>query len=176
MKRGFGAVAAAWLALCASGAQAAGIVAQDKQCVTPAEADAIFTALAPVILHSVRDSCVKVLPANAYLVTQGDQLIARYAARAEPAKPAAIAAFGKVAGTQTEGVITPELFDSMAAPMIGGMLSASIKPDTCPTINRVAELLDPLPPANLSGLVVLVIQLAAEKEKESKIPICKADS
>ena len=134
----------------------------------------MFTALAPVLLHSIRDSCIKTLPANAYLVAQGDQLIARYAARAEPAKPAAIAAFGKIAGTETEGVVTPELFDSMAGPMIASALTAEIKPDKCPTINKVAELLDPMPAANLSALVVLVLQLATKGE-DTKLPICKLD-
>ncbi|MET0308865.1 MAG: hypothetical protein ABW023_09185 [Sphingomonas sp.] len=147
-------------------------MAQDKPCVTPAEADAIFTALAPAMLRAVRDSCVEALPAEAYLVARGDQLIARYAAPAEPAKPVAVAAVAKILGPKAEGQVSPELFDSMAAPMIASMLSASIKPDKCPTINRVAELLDPLPPANLSGLVVLVIQLASKDD--SKLPICKA--
>jgi hypothetical protein len=174
MKKRFGTAAAAWLALCASGAQAAGVVAQDKPCLTPAEADAVFTALAPSMLQAVRGACEKELPGNAYLVARGDELIARYAVRAGPAKPAAAAAFGKIVGPEAKGMITPELFDAMAAPMVASMLSADIKPDTCPTINRVAELLDPLPAANLSGLVVLVVELAAKDKKDSRLPICKA--
>jgi len=174
MKKRIGAAAAAWLALCASGAQAAGVVAQAKPCLTPVEADAVFTALAPSMLQAVRGVCEKELPGNAYLVARGDELIARYAVRAGPAKPAAAAAFGKIAGPEAKDMVTPELFDVIAGPMVASMLSADIKPDTCPTINRVAELLDPLPAANLSALVVLVIELAAREKPNDRLPICRA--
>jgi hypothetical protein len=161
--------AAAWLAIIGSGTHAAAQTAQP--CLTTAEAEALITAMMPAMLTAANATCSSVLPATAYLRTNSDALIRRYAAPSLAAKPVAIAALGKLAGAGSS--VTAEMFDAMAGPMLTAALADAIQPQNCRDIDRVAALLDPLPPANLSALVATILELAADAKTGSPVTICK---
>lgn len=165
--------AAAWLALSATGAHAAADTAQKKPCITNAEAQALFAAIAPAAIKAISGACSATLPPTAYLRVRGDALVHRYQLAAAPAKPAAAAAFGKLSGAEDQA--TPEMFDLFAGPMIGALVTKDIKPDTCEKVDRFAALLDPLPAANLAGIVVAVFELMGQDSKNPPpFDICKA--
>jgi hypothetical protein len=172
MKRGIGMALAAWAALAATGAHAAA-GAQDKPCLTSAETQALFTAVSPAALTAVTTACSPALPANAYLRTRGDALVQRYRVAAMQARPLATAALGKVSGVGK--FVTPEMLDAFAGPMIGAMVSKDIKPDTCANIDRIAGLLDPLPPSNFAGLVATIYELTTRNsQKAPPFEICRS--
>jgi hypothetical protein len=163
---------AAWLALSATGAHAAADTAQ-KPCITPAEAQALVTAIAPPAIKAVSQSCSAALPTNAYLRLNGDRLAKRYEVAALAAKPAASSAFGKLSGAN--GEVSPEMFDAFVGPLLGELIAKDIKPDVCVKIDRVAALLDPLPASNLAGLIAAVFEFVAEDSKKAPpFEICKA--
>ncbi len=167
-----GMAAAAWLALSATGAHAAADTAQ-KPCLTPVEAQALVTALMPPAVRAVNGACSGALPAGAYLRTNADRLAQRYAAPAVAAKPAAASALGKIAGAGDQ--ITPETFDSFAGMLVGELVTKGIKPDVCTKVDRVAALLDPLPPPNLAGFVAAILEFTSDDAKKGPdLKICKA--
>lgn len=165
--------AAAWLAVSATGAQAAAETAQKKPCITPVEVQALVTAVAPPAIGAVTRACSPMLAATAYLRTNGDRLAKRYEVAALAAKPAAASAFAKLSGAN--GDVTPEMFDAFVGPLLGELIAKDIKPDVCGKIDRIAALLDPLPATNLTGLIAAVFEFVADDSKKAPpFEICKA--
>lgn len=159
----------AGLALMATASQAAQTVKQ-QACITPEEMSALVLAVSPQIIGSLVKTCTAALPADAYLRVRGGALVERYAAPAAAAKPAAVAAFSKVSGT----AVPAEMFDVAADAILGELAVEKIKPKDCPKIDRILGLVDPLPPANFSGLVAAIIEYATEDEKGgAPIAVCK---
>lgn len=179
MKKGITAAAAAWMALCGTGAHATATV-QEKPCITPAEVQAIFVSIAPGIVRSVRDTCKATLPRTAYLTTRGESLAQRYVDIAHTARPLAIAAFGRLGGEKVRDGLNDAMYEIMIEGMVGPMIVGELKPKDCPLIDRTLELLDPLPPSNMAGVITLLIEVGFKGSKQSpdkKAPpfeICEA--
>lgn len=180
MNRGMTAAAAAWMALCGTGAHAAGTAAQQaKPCLTRAEVQALFVSIAPGVIRSVSTACKAALPKSAYLTNRGESLALRYAEVGAASRPVAIAAIGRIGGEKMEGALNDAMFEVLLDGMLGPMVAAEIKPKDCPLIDRSLELLDPLPPSNMGGVVVLLLEVGL-KGKETggkKAPpfeICEA--
>ena len=55
--------------------------------------------------------------------------------------------------------------------LVGQMIAGEIKPDSCDKIERGMELLSPLPPENIAGLLAFVAELSDIKNPE----ICPAN-
>ena len=167
-----GMAAAAWLALSATSAHAAADTAQKKPCLMPAEAQALITTLTPPMVRRFAAVCSGALPASAYLRANAEGLAKRYETAAVAAKPAAASAFGKISGAGEK--ITPENFDAFSSMLVEELVSKGIKPDVCVKVDRVAALLDPLPPANLTGFVVAILEFSSEDSKKGPdLDICK---
>ena len=171
MRKIFGATTTAALALLATASHAAQTVKQNP-CLTAQEANALFMSVAPSMLRSLSATCAESLPAGAYLRVKGAALAERYAAPAAASKAAAIAAFNKI----SDGAAVDEaMFDLVTGSMIGEIAAGQIKPADCDKASRVAELLDPLPPENLTGLIVLIMEFSGSDEKKGPpFLICKA--
>jgi hypothetical protein len=166
-----GMAAAAWLALSAASAHAVADTAQKKPCLTPVEAQALITTLTPPMVRGFAGACSDALPAGAYLRINADGLARRYEATAVASKPAAASALSKISGEK----ITPETFDAFANMLVGELVSKGVKPDVCTKVDRVAALLDPLPPANLSGFLVTILEFTSEDSKKTPgFDLCKA--
>lgn len=163
------AVAAMWLGLTATTAQAAETAA--TPCLTRAEGDAFFTAVMPDILRGVGKTCSAVLPEQAILRAGLPPLVARYQASADAAWPKAMDVFAKIGGKELRGV-DPKLLRPLVGPMMGNMIADELKPADCPTADRMVTLLEPLPPSSLAELIVLFAELGGKDKKSSPLTIC----
>ncbi|RHW16516.1 hypothetical protein D1610_15620 [Sphingomonas gilva] len=166
MRRTASIVAAISLAVSA-GAQAQNA----KPCVTAAEGEGLALYVMPDVVRSASQTCRPHLPRTALLANPAP-LIAKFQAETDAAWPAARAAFGKIAGDDVAPFLDGNMAKPMISAMMGPMLTAEIKPKDCPAINRVVELLQPLPARNAAALFITIAQLASEGDKASKIPLC----
>ena len=156
---------ALWAGMAATTAQAA----ETKPCLTEAEAQSVFLAVAPDVVRAVATKCAPSLPNTAMLRNGLAAFIAPYDAAAANAWPQALPAIGKMAGAETKGV-EPAALKPLIGPMVGAMASDTLKPADCQTIDRVLSLVAPLPPANVAGLAALAASGAKGKGPFSICP------
>lgn len=163
------------IALMTSMSLASAAAAQEsKNCVSEAEAAAIFAAMMPDMIGGLRDQCKAHLPGDSYLMRNADLLIARYKPLADQRWPAAKLAFGKIAG---EEEMTQKMPDQFLRPLIGSTVGAelfkNVKPADCAGASKIVQNLAPLPPENVSGLIGAVLTMVENKPGDS-MPVCKA--
>jgi hypothetical protein len=152
------------------------MAATPENCVSEAEATAVFAAVMPDIIDGLRDKCAAHLPANAYIVRNADDLVARYKILADQRWPEAKLAFGKIAGDVEMGKKMPdEFFRPLIGSVIGAKMFEEISPGDCSGASRVVESLAPLPAENVSMLIGAVLTMA-DKGKGSKMPVCKGSA
>lgn len=176
IRQGFIAATAAWLAIAATAAQAQTTVkANTAPCLTPDEAEAAMLMMAPGALRGAIKVCTPKLAANAYLRVSGTALVARYEAAAAAAEPLAGRVMSKMMGGSGEGA--PKGAAAMLSPMGEMMVTAmgeKLTAPQCGMIDQGLSLLDPLPPHNLTALIVMAAQAGAEKDAgKSPFTICR---
>jgi hypothetical protein len=133
-------------------AAAAKIAAQP--CITPAEVRAGMAFLAPTMIRGVREKCAAVLPRNAYLNRQGEQLVNRFAVVKDPAALQSL--IGKVSPNRdVPASQNGAMADIIAATLVFKMQN-SLKPANCAAIDLTLSLLDPLPATNVVELLQLI--------------------
>lgn len=169
MKRtGFTAAAAACAAFAGMGVQTAHATPSAERCVTAQQASGLMLVLLPGALRAMQRVCATRLPDSALLRRMPPALLSKYETAAAGAWPRATEAIRAISGQSLDAsqvAMVRPMLDAMAAPM----LAEVIQPDICPTANRVATLLEPLPAENLAGLVVTYVELrAAEKAREAR--------
>lgn len=162
--------AGASLALIATAAQAQ--QAAQRVCVPPREAEALLLVLAPEMLRQVGTRCAPTLPAGALLKRSDGRLVAKYQAEVAAAMPLARQALKKITGPDAAGLMDSDLGPAMVVATMAPMLAAEIKPADCPAIDKVLGYIEPLPAKNTAGLLATILQLASDKDKKSKLPIC----
>ena len=153
-----------------------GTAAATENCLSEAEGTAVFASMLPDLIDGLRDKCTAHLPANAYLIANGDAMIARFRILADQRWPIAKKAFGRIAGDAEMAEKLPdEYFRPMLGAMVGGELVKDVKPQDCSGANRLVENLAPLPPENVAALIGAILVLA-DKEGSGKgsLPMCKA--
>jgi hypothetical protein len=160
-------------ALCACPALA---VDKPPQCLTPVEAEAMMDFALPELLNSVTDKCAAELPKTSFLSTRGKQLAASYRIAAEPRWPAAKAAIAKLGGDDDAAKIFAAMPDdsikALMAAAMGVGLTDKLEVAQCSGINDIAASLAPLPPQDLSRLIVSIL-LVAGKDDSGEFRICK---
>lgn len=155
---------------------ASATAAQTEACLSEAEGTAVFAAMLPDLIDGLRDKCAAHLPPDAYIVKNGDAMIARYKLVADQRWPIAKQAFGRIAGdAEMADKLPDEYFRPMLGSMIGGELVKDVKAEDCGGANRLIENLAPLPPENVAALIGAILVLA-DKDKGGKdsLPMCKA--
>jgi hypothetical protein len=143
-------------------------------CLTTAEFTAMSSYALPSIISGARERCAGTLPADAWLQRNGDELAERYAAGKPAAWPRARAAFLKVGGNtgnpQTNDLLK-SLPDASLQPMVDGLIAGivgqQLPTDRCPAVNRLVQLLSPLPPENTAELIALAAGLGARSGRAS---------
>lgn len=150
-------------------------------CLTAPEAESIALVALPDILRETGRICTN-LPANSVLRRGSGPFVAKYQAEADRAWPAARAAITKLSDPAVEMLLLSDyarpLLTALLAPQITGRIALA----DCPTIDRLATLLEPLPARNTAGIVVATLQyLKAEKAKGKSavanvpdLPVCAA--
>lgn len=152
------------------------------QCLTTAEAEAITLVAFPDIILETGRVCTA-LPAASLVRRTTGPFISRYQAEADRAWPAARTAIAKLSDPRVsmlllQSELARPLITSLIAPLIVGR----VQPADCGTIDRLATLLEPLPPRNTAGIVVTSLQhLKAEKARGNAsvrdlpdLPVCPA--
>ena len=143
---------------------------------SPAAVQAAVRYSLPHLLSGVRASCGPKLSANGYLATQGDALLARFSQGSEAAWPAAKTALMQLGAKEEKGMgaMLGQMPDSALKPFVDAtistMVATKLKPENCGDVERGLELLAPLPPENIAGLVGFVIEMAErdDKKKDAK--------
>lgn len=158
-------VAAASLALSANVAHAAQNT--ETACMTEAEVEAVLLMVMPDIVREIGRTCKPVLPANAYLLVQGEALAGRFEGAAEATRPAALTAMGKMLGVKGKDLPLEAMATVMKA-VVGPKLSQDLKPKDCPNIDRVFGYLDPMPVRNVSGLFTTILDMTASDTRRQK--------
>ncbi|WP_126174873.1 hypothetical protein [Tsuneonella rigui] len=144
--------------------------------MSPAAVQAAVRYSLPHLLSGVRASCGPKLSANGYLATQGDALLARFSQGSEAAWPAAKTALMQLGAKEEKGMgaMLGQMPDSALKPFVDAtistMVATKLKPENCGDVERGLELLAPLPPENIAGLVGFVIEMAErdDKKKDAK--------
>ena len=158
-------VAAASLALSANAAQAAQTT--EAACMTEAEVEAILLLVLPDIVRGITETCKPALPANAYLLTKGEALAAKFEAEAEATRPAMLTAVGKMIGIKGKDLPLDAMATVMKA-VVGPKLSQDLKVKDCPNIDRMFGYLDPMPVRNVSGLFTTILDMTANDTRRQR--------
>lgn len=158
------------------------VAAQQKPCVTPLEAETLALVAMPAIIVETRRICRNTLPQTAFLRSGADPLTAKYQAEADRAWPAARKALAKFVDPSLSILLESDLARPMFTTLLLSQMVGRIDTQDCATIDRMAALLQPLPPKNTAGLIVTTLQyMKAQKAKKSAtikdapdLPICEA--
>lgn len=171
MRRVLAGIAAVMAMATSSQAQAQGV----RNCVTPQEAEALVLFVAPELIRQVGARCAGVLPATAIVRQPGGAFLARYEAEAERIWPQARGAIDKLSGAQATQLLGSAFAAPLVASLVAPMIVGNVEPADCPAIERAVTLMQPLPPRNVAGLVVLFAQAdAASPRPQMRLPLCTA--
>lgn len=151
--------------------------AQSAKCLTQDEAAGLVTYILPLAVRAVSKQCAAVLPATAPLIQSGPILAGRYQAAADEAWPLAKLAFDKVSGLKIGAALGDEGLKGVMDASLGPLIANEVKPDDCPKIDRVVNILEPLPVRNMALLITTLVEFGSESGKATKknpLNICPA--
>lgn len=155
-------------------------LAQSQACVARADmSDAVVYAM-PIAYDAARNACTNRLTSNGFMASRGDAYIEPFRTGQDKAWPGAFrflktfmnkdageggsqADMAAMLGSMPEDALRP-----FVDALVGQMIAAEIKGDSCAKIERGLELLSPLPTENIGGLIAFIAELAELKEP----PVC----
>lgn len=149
-------------------------------CITEQEITGMMAFAMPSILQGVTDSCRPNLASTGFFATRGGSMIQRYSAQKDANWPLAKAAFIKFGSEKdpdagkTIGALPDEALQPFVEAMMGEMIGSKIKPGECRNFERIAGLLEPLPPENTAALFGVIMGVVGDKSKGSGPNICPA--
>lgn len=156
--------------------------AAEPPCLTPAEFTAVSSYAMPAIIDGTVQRCGSSLSPDSFLRRKGPDLVQRYAVLKPRTWPGAKAAFLKI-GAGNGGDMANMLRsmpDTSLQPMldafVAGAVSQQLPLQRCGAVNRVVELLSPLPPESTAELIALATGLGAQsgRARLGMIRICPA--
>ncbi|NML05261.1 hypothetical protein [Sphingomonas sp. G-3-2-10] len=177
IRKGIVAAAAGWMAMTGMAAEAQSVAKRGAKppCVSKQEASALVMLMLPGVIRGANQLCGTLLPKEAYLLNGGRTLGARFEQAAARSGPDADRAMARMMGIK-DGKGVPGAAASMA-PM-GEMMIMSLQPKVdaqiCTDIDQALLLLDPLPAENLTGLVVMLMEIGMKEDKNPPFTICPA--
>ena len=176
MRKGVSAPAAIllWAGLCATGSQA---VAETQQCLTRDEASSVVLVVLPEAFKAFGTACAQALPPTALLRQTSGPFIEKYQAEADTAWPMAKAGIAKMAGgDKTSPFLDSDLMRPMLSAMLAPAITKKLKTRDCPAIDHILTQFTPLPPRNLTEVIVSILELVQADDvkagKKTDIPIC----
>ncbi|MEY2942346.1 MAG: hypothetical protein RLY97_360 [Pseudomonadota bacterium] len=158
------------------------VKAAETPCFTPAEFTAMATYALPSLITGVAQKCSVTLPATSFLRSSGADLATRYALAKTAAWPATKTAFVRVILSAKPEMaelaksLPEEMQQQMVDTALGTIISEKLPADRCTSVDRLVQLLSPLPAENTAELIGLAVGLGnkATGGKPSKLPICGA--
>lgn len=148
-----------------------------KTCLTQDEAAGLVTYILPLAVRAVAKQCSSILPATAPLIQSGPVLAGRYQAAADEAWPLAKVAFDKMSGLKIGAALGDEGLKGVMDASLGPLIANEVKPNDCPKIDRVVNILEPLPAKNMAMLITTLVEFGSESGKATKknpLSICPA--
>lgn len=146
----------------------------ERPCVSRAQLEALALFALPPVLEALATKCGPHLPANAYLLNGGRTLSQSLASESAASWPGASAAMQAMTGDMPTG-LSRETMRGMVRDMATSELK--LKPEECVRIDHLGELLAPLPPSNLAGVVAMLAEIGIMSDRDKKKPtpaICPA--
>lgn len=154
--------------------------AQTPPCVTEEEVSGMMAFAMPSALDGITRACRPHLAGNGYFATQGTALVSRYAARKDAAWPMARRAFVKFGSerdpkaAETFEMLPDAALQPFVEAMMSQMIGSDVKSKDCANYERLASLLDPLPPENTAALFGVILGIVGNKPGKSGPKICPA--
>lgn len=147
--------------------------AMAASCLTTEEVEGLMTFSLPVVIEGLRTQCAGTLPATAPLIQAGPLIAARYQVEADLAWPVAKTAFDKMSGIKLGGLLGQSATRSLIQSAVSDGITKDVKTDDCPLIDRIVDILQPLPPRNMAMLLSTLISIGDRKKaKPGPLPIC----
>ena len=146
--------------------------AQQRACVTVAEAEALTLVAMPHIIRETGRVCAGRLPPTSIVRRPSGPFIAKYDAAADVAWPEARAAVSKLALGLADGLLTSDFARPLLVSLIVPQIVGRISVEDCGTIDRLAGQLEPLPPRNTAGVIVTSMSyLKAQRAKGQRVDV-----
>lgn len=139
-------------------------VAAEKPCLQAAEAQALLTAVLPGTLDAVADRCRPVLPAGSTMAESARAMADRYQPDADAAWPLAREAFGKLSSPAALRLFGDEGARKLLVTGVSSAIANDLKPESCVTVARFIDALEPLPARNMAMLVGALIDIGASQK------------
>lgn len=144
-----------------------------KACLTPSEAEALVTYALPSAIRAITTKCTPALPATTALIQSGPIIAARYQIEADRAWPVARIAFDKVSGIALTSLLGEPAAKGLVDAAFGAGLAQKLKADDCGKVDRMINILEPLPARNMAMLVTALMEFGnAGKREKSPLKLC----
>lgn len=144
-------------------------------CLSSTEAEALVTYGLPSAIRAMTSKCVAVLPATTALVQSGPIIAARYQSDADRAWPVARVAFDKVSGLQLTSLLGESGAKGLVDAAFGAGLAEKVKPTDCGKVDRMINILEPLPAKNMAMLITALMEFgSAGKPAVLPLNLCPA--
>jgi hypothetical protein len=156
--------------------------AQQRACVTTAEAEALTLVAMPRIIRETGRVCATRLPAASLVRRPSGPFIAKYDAAANAAWPQARGALGKLALGLADALLESDFARPLLVSLIAPQIVGRITPEDCGVIDRLVTQLEPLPARNTAAVVVTSLSyLKAQRAKGQRVdvpdlPLCPAET
>ncbi|MGZ8286030.1 MAG: hypothetical protein ACXW27_03630 [Allosphingosinicella sp.] len=137
-------------------------------CLTQAQVEDITLFALPPLLEAMASRCGPSLPANAYLLNGGRALAEQLGAESASRWAGASAALSVVAKEKFPESLSEPTARGLVRDLAANELLKKATPEDCARIDHLADLLSPLPPRNLAGIVVTFAEIMSKDEKRSK--------
>lgn len=153
--------------------------AQQQACVAPADlGDAVIYAM-PIAFDAARTACANRLSRDGFMATGGEAFITQFRAGQNSAWPGAFRLLKTFMADESRAGADLDMTAMLSAlpedslrpfvdGMVGQMIAAEIKGDSCAQIERGLELISPLPTDNVGGLFAFIAEMADLKNP----PVC----
>ncbi len=149
-----------------------------RPCISSAENEALVAYVMPELVGALGSRCVKVLPANAFLVgKRSDALQQRLKPQAEKAWPRA-----KKVTTRFVGFGLPvdgpfeEVAKAAMARSAATLIAQGFDAEQCRIADRLLTELAPLPPENLARVMALFLEVGSGANDRVPFQVCAANS
>jgi hypothetical protein len=139
-----------------------------RPCLTEAQVEAMTLFALPPLLDGAAKACGPALPASSYLMNGGRTLSKTLAAESSTHWASAGPAVTQMGGKDFPAGLSESTARGLLHDLVANGLSTPKGRVHCSRIDRAADLLSPLPPRNLAGLVTLAMEMFSEDEAKDQ--------
>lgn len=141
-----------------------------RPCLTQSQIEDVALFAMPPLLEAAATACAPALPADAYLLTGGKALAASLATESSTHWAGASAALATIASDEFPANLGEGTARGLLHDLALGALKDKEAQAQCVRMNRIADLMSPLPPRNLAGLVFTAVEFGMANEAASPPP------